>query len=353
MTEVYDPDIDLGNLSTWLAAEGLPSDITAASRLGGGTQNIVLGLTIGGGEYVLRHPPAHPRPHSNRAIAREMRVLQALRDTDVPHPAFIAGVEGYEELGGATFYLMEAVDGFNPSGKIPQTYLGKPEWVRSACMSVATSLAGLGSLVPADIGLGDLDRSDGFLERQVANSVSLWRKMGDTPGYDPTQLGEIDSLVDWLNADVPQRGAPGITHGDFQLNNVLLANDRPELGAIIDWEMCTIGDPLLDLGWLLICWPGVESSQLRSGGELSRIGGIPSRAEILDAYAQHTERDLSRIDWYSGLAFLKLGILLETTYVRALEGNASKSTGDYLHTLAVDLISTGRQLAAGHWDPYV
>ncbi|RIS53856.1 phosphotransferase, partial [Mycobacteroides abscessus] len=129
---------------------------------------------------------------------------------------------------------------------------------------------------------------------------------------------------------------PGIMHGDFHLANMMFRNDGPQLAAIVDWEMSTIGDPLLDLGWMLATWPS-ETDDASLGGALVQAGGLPTPQELVAHYAERTDRDLGAMDWYTVLACFKLGIILEGTYARACAGKAPVAVGDYLHGLTLQL----------------
>jgi aminoglycoside phosphotransferase (APT) family kinase protein len=133
-------------------------------------------------------------------------------------------------------------------------------------------------------------------------------------------------------------------HGDPHLSNVLLRRDKPELAAFVDWEMCTVGDPLLDLGWLLATWPSVEEPGI--GGALGVLGGLPTGDELVAFYAAHSTRDLSAIGWYEVMACFKLGIVLEGTHARAFAGKAPVEVGDLLHATTLALFARARKRAS-------
>lgn len=140
-------------------------------------------------------------------------------------------------------------------------------------------------------------------------------------------------------------------HGDAHLNNVLLRRDRPELAALIDWEMCTVGDPLLDLGWMLVCWP-TKPNTIDAGAQLAALGGLASRHELLGAYVAAGGRDTSHLHWYEALACFKLGIVLEGTWSRYLAGHAGREAAQRLHESAVSLVELGTRVTKGD-DPFV
>src|SRR5690606_10702270 len=183
-------------------------------------------------------------------------VLPARAGTDGPHPAFVAGPgEPDEGVTDAVFYLMAPVDGVNPTVELPAAVADDPDGRRRLGLSVADAAARLGSVDHVAVGLADFGRLEGFLERQVPRWMAGPPRHGELPGYPGPDIPGLDEVASWLEANRPTSWRPGIMHGDFHVANVLVAPDRPEVAAIVDWEMCTIGDPLLDLGWLLATWP--------------------------------------------------------------------------------------------------
>ena len=135
-------------------------------------------------------------------------------------------------------------------------------------------------------------------------------------------------------------------HGDIHLNNTMLRRDVPEVAAFVDWEMCTIGDPLLDLGWMLVCWP-ISPNPLGSAGYLAELGGLAPRGELLEAYHGAGGRRTEHLDWYLALACLKLGVVIEGTWARYLAGAATREAGQRLHDSAVMLMGLGTAVVAG------
>jgi aminoglycoside phosphotransferase (APT) family kinase protein len=252
--------VDTKALEGWMDAEGVGAGpIRDVAALSGGTQNILLRFCRGDAEYVLRHPPAHPRPESNETMRREARVLAALAGSDVPHPTLVAAC-GDESVLGAAFYLMVPVDGFNPVAGLPPLHAGSPAIRRRMGLAMAEGIAALGAVDHARVGLGDFGRPENYLERQVAR----WKKQLDgyaaMPGWTDGLPG-VARVAAWLDANRPAHFIPGIIHGDYHLANVMFRNDGPELAAIVDWELATIGDPLIDLGWLLATWPADDGGE--------------------------------------------------------------------------------------------
>lgn len=341
-------DDDQAALARWLAREGLGDTVTDVEPLTGGSQNIVVRLRVDGRPMVLRRPPQHPRPTSDKTMQREIAVLRTLAGTTVPHPGFIAGCEDLDLLG-VVFYLMEEVDGFNPGEVIADAYVRDAGMRHQVGLSYAASLAGLGRVAWEGSALAALRRPGSFLERQVPQFLRLLESYRHD-NYAPESFPAVTDLAQWLADHRPADGEPGIMHGDAHLNNVLLRHDRPELAAFIDWEMCTIGDPLLDLGWMLICWP-LDPNPIDAGSQLAKLGGIARRSELLAAYLDAGGRETPALDWYLALACFKLGIVIEGTWSRYLAGQASSEAGERLHASAQNLIDLGSRVARGD-DPF-
>jgi aminoglycoside phosphotransferase (APT) family kinase protein len=335
--------VDMTRLAAWMDDQQLPAGpIVEVEPLGGGTQNIVLGFARGGQRYVLRHPPVHKRSNSDETMRREARVLAALATTDVPHPRLIAACSDTAALGSA-FYLMEPIDGSNPRVALPPAYVADRRWRRELGLAMADGAASIGSVDHIAIGLADLGRAEGYLERQVPRWQAQLDSYGELAGYPGPDIPGIDRIAAWLDDNRPRSSRPGLIHGDYHMANVLVAHDRPALAAIVDWELTTIGDPLLDLGWLLATWP-TEGDEAFNTTRVEPWDGFPEPAELIDRYAEHSDRDLSRIVWYEVLACYKLGILLEGTFARACAGLAALETGERLHARTIGLFKQAHAL---------
>lgn len=329
------PPLDDIALATWMDSQGLgEGDITAIRRLGGGTQNVMLRFRRGDCEYVLRRPPEHPRPTSTKSLLREMRVVAALSRTDVPHPRFLAGCPDPTVLG-EVFYLMEPVEGFNPRELLPPRHAADPALRRALSLEVVDAAARLGAVDHTQLGLADLGRPEGFLERQVPRWLRELHGYADTPGYPGPQLPGSRRIAAWLDDNRPRSWRPGLMHGDLHFGNVMISWDGPQVVAVIDWEMATIGDPLLDLGWLLATWPrGPEDAE---DGPIATAGALATLDEAAERYRRRSPRNIDAVGWYAVLACFKLGILVEGTYARACAGHADPVVGDRLHRKAIRL----------------
>jgi aminoglycoside phosphotransferase (APT) family kinase protein len=330
-------DVDLDALTQWMDASGLGSGkIEAAERLGGGTQNILLRFRRGETAYVLRRPPLHLRGNSNTTMVREARMLAALAGTAVPHPRLIGACSDPDILGAA-FYLMEPIDGFNATVGLPPLHASSPDIRRRMGLALVEGITELGALDHLALGLGDFGKSDGFLERQVDRWKAQLASYAEFPEWGGlSKLPDVDRLETWLRANRPASFQPGILHGDYHLANVLYRPDSGELAAIVDWELTTIGDPLIDLGWLLATWPEGDGTG-REDVAVQPWTGFPTADELVEHYRPRTRRDLSAIQWYAVLACFKLGAILEGTHARASAGKAPKETGDLLHSKTIGL----------------
>ncbi|WP_254699718.1 phosphotransferase family protein [Trinickia violacea] len=332
----------LAALDDWMEMKGLGSGrISDVTPLTGGTQNILLRFRRGEREFIFRRPPLHPRPESNKTMLRESRALAALATTAVPHPALIERCTD-ESVLGVVFYLMEPVQGYNATVALPPRARESPTLRHAMGLSLIDGLAAISRVDHEAVGLADFGRLDGFLERQSARwaaELETYHRFPEWTGR--ADLGDVPVIGAWLDRHRPARCVPGIIHGDYHIGNVLYRDDG-SLSAIVDWEMATIGDPLMDLGRLLATWPdddGPEALYMR----VEKTAGFPTRQEMTKHYATATGRDLADLKWFEVLGNYKLGILFEGTYARAQAGKADPATGARLHTAAVALLDRARR----------
>ncbi len=339
--------VDFDRLLSWMDAADLGhGPIERIRQLTGGSQNVLIRFGRGDREFVLRRPPAHPSANGNETMRREARVLTALAGTAVPHPALIVAC-GDETVLGASFYLMEPVEGFNPAAGLPPLHQQDPAVRHRMGLAMAEGIAALASLDYRAVGLDDFGKPENYLARQVERWKSHYEDYARYPGWPgPASLPAVEAVAKWLEGHRPASFEPGIMHGDFHLKNVMFRPDGPELAAIVDWELATIGDPLVDLGWLLATWrePGASASETQIVVE--PWNGFPTAKELVARYREKSGRDVSAIGWYHVFACYKLGLLLEGTFARACAGKAPMEIGERLHRNAVRLLGRAACLIA-------
>lgn len=325
-------------LEQWLNAEGIASGaITSFEQLSGGTQNILERISIGGSDFVLRRPAVHARPEAEQTICREAQVLASLGGTPVPHPQF-RGHCADKHVIGAPFLITEAVEGFNAAVGLGETALASPRVRRRMGLAMIEGIATIASIDPVAVGLADFGKLDTFIERQVPRwkkQLDSYAQFADWPG--PQGLDGVDMLGIWLDAHRPAQWQRGLMHGDYHIGNVLFGPEG-ELTAILDWELSSLGDPLLDLGRLLAAWPDPNGSGPLSL-KVEPWDSFPVREELIAHYAACTGRALGDLVWFEVLACYKLAIILEGTFARASAGLAEPEVGERLHRGATALIA--------------
>jgi aminoglycoside phosphotransferase (APT) family kinase protein len=336
--------VDLATLTRWMDAEGIESGpVTDVAVLGGGTQNVLVRFTRGGREFVFRGPPLHKRANSDATMLREAAVLAGLVDSGVPHPSLVATCDDLDVLGRC-FFLMESVRGFTATSEIPEPFASDVALQRQMGLSMVDALAALGRVDPEAAGVAHLGRPDGWLGRQVGRWQSQLASYAELDGWPGPRLPGVDALAEWLAGHLPAHWEPGLIHGDFHLGNVMFSRDEARVAAVVDWELATIGDPLLDLGHLLATWP--DPADPRRTPLPTPVPGLPDRRTIIERYAGGSTRDLGAIDWYQALACYRLAVILEGSYARACAGKAPMDVGRRLHAVAESLIEQGLAVAA-------
>ena len=314
--------IDGDRLAAWLDAEGLPGrgEPLELRFISGGSQNEIYEVRRGELHGALRIPPPTAPASRDEGIWREWRIIDALAGTDVPHATAVAACRDTGVLGRA-FYLMGYVDGWSPMG-LPVGDDGTRHWPapfdddldarRGLAFQLVEGIALLGGVDWQAKGLADLGRPDGFHERQVDRWTAFLERIRgrDLPGFDEASA--------WLRAHRPLDYVPGLMHGDYQFANVMYEHGAPaRLAAIVDWEMGTVGDPKLDLGWVVQSWPEDGADPDGSAASYVDMRAMPTRTEVLEHYAAVSGRQVDDIDYYVVLARWKLAIVLEQGYQRA------------------------------------
>lgn len=332
-----------GRLTRWMRDAGLgEGSIEDAVLLTGGTQNVLVRFRFAGRDLVLRRPPLRSRSNRNALIMREATVLQALSHTSVPQAPLVASCADEDVLGAAVFYLMDAVDGFNPAEELPEGLDDYQDRERIS-MAATDALAAIGALDYVDIGLDGFGKPEGFLERQVARWVGERDGYLALENYDGTPLPGYEAIRDHLADNVPPSFRVGLMHGDYHLGNLLYDHGTANVAAVLDWEMSTIGDPLMDLGRYIAMWPDEHEVIIDTGG-IWRAGPLPAPDALIERYVQRSGAEVEHLQWYIVMGCFKLGIVLEGTYARSCAGLAPEPVGQLLHDASVRLFDRASRL---------
>lgn len=303
-------ELDVPALSAYLAdkLDGARAGITV-EQFPGGHSNLTYLLRTPVREYVLRRGPLGPVAPKAHDMAREYKVLEAV------HPFFRPAPEVFHlcqdpSIIGAVFFIMERRIGIVVRDTIPPELAAVPEYQQRVSEGFIECLVNLHSIDIAQSGLTSLGKPDGFLNRQVHGWFERWQRSRTE------DIPEMDWLMQWLSDHMPASPPATLVHNDFKLDNVMIDSDNPgRVEAVLDWEMCTVGDPLVDLGLILCYWsqpsdPGGAKASLTSGP------GWYSPGQVIEAYAAKTARDVSRISYYQVFAIFKLAVVLQQIYYR-------------------------------------
>ncbi|WP_043681505.1 phosphotransferase family protein [Streptomyces xylophagus] len=308
MSPDHPPGLDLDRLRGLLDRErpGLVSGTLSGRLIEGGRSNLTYAVTDGSAKWVVRRPPLGHVLATAHDMKREHRVISALHPTNVPVPRPVLLCEDDEVLG-APFYVMEFVEGtpYRTAGELVP--LG-PERTRGAVLELVDTLVELHAVDPAEVGLADFGRPEGFLDRQLRR----WGKQLDASRN--RELAGVEELHAALGHRLPDSPAPAVVHGDYRLDNVLIGEDD-KIKAILDWEMSTLGDPLTDLGLLVMYSIPLELPNSPISTTAS-APGHPAPAELIERYAARSGRDVSSVAWYTAFAWFKLAVILEGIHYR-------------------------------------
>jgi aminoglycoside phosphotransferase (APT) family kinase protein len=329
--------IDLERLGAWMDTQGLgKGEPIEQSFVSGGTQNEIYEIRRGDVHGALRIPPPSAPEPRDAGILREWRIIDALDGTDVPHTPAIAVCEDQSVLG-RTFYLMGYVDGWSPMNTDgwPAPFDTDLAARADLAFQLVEGIALLSKVDWQAKGLQDLGRPDGFHERQVDRWTAFLERIKgrELPGFDEAAA--------WLRAHKPLDYIPGLMHGDYQFANVMFRDGAPaQLAAIVDWEMGTVGDPKLDLGWVVHSWPADPDADT-GGFSYVDMKGMPTLDAVLARYSEVSGRQVDDIDYYCVLAKWKLAVVLEQGYQRAGDDPKLQAFG----AVVLDLMQGAAELA--------
>jgi aminoglycoside phosphotransferase (APT) family kinase protein len=341
-------ELDVAKLAPWLrAALGAPADAPLGiAQFPAGHSNLTYLLTLGDRELVLRRPPFGSKVKSAHDMGREYKILSKLSAVYPPAPKPLAACEDVEILG-APFYVMARIPGLILRKTIPRGLTIDRATAEQMSRAMIDNLAAIHAIDARAIGLGDLGKPEGYVERQV---VGWTKRYADSRTHD---LPAIDRIAAWLAAHLPPDHPDRATliHNDYKYDNVVLAaDDLTKIVGVLDWEMSTIGDPLMDLGTFLNYWIGPDDDEeLRSlaFGPTSAPGSLDRRA-LVDRYAEITGRDVSGILFHYTFALFKTAVVLQQIYFRYAKGLTKDERFATLHD-AVGILARAveRALAAG------
>ncbi|MGI8761587.1 MAG: phosphotransferase family protein [Jatrophihabitantaceae bacterium] len=333
------PGLDLSALRSWLDEQepGLRQGELSAEVIAGGKSNLTYRVDDGTTTWALRRPPlAHVLPTAHD-MAREYRVISALAETDVPVAQAIALCTDVDVLG-APFYLMSYVEG---------VVLDRPETIaridrdgaRRACEQLVDTLVSLHAVDPSAVGLGDFGRPEGFLVRQVRRWHQQWQASETRP------LAELAEVVERLGATLPGQSAPAIVHGDYRLTNVIYRRELDAIAAVVDWEMATLGDPLTDVG-LLVVYQTLSADGDFGMPQLNAGNGFLGAEELVARYDAGSPRELTHLDWYVGFGYFKLAVVAEGIHHRYLQGKTVGAGFDHFGAAVPTLLASALQSLA-------
>jgi aminoglycoside phosphotransferase (APT) family kinase protein len=309
--------IDAGRVSVWFV-ENIPGvDLPLQfHRVAGGRSNLTFEVRDAAGtRYVLRRPPtSHVLPTAHD-MGREHRIIAALFPVGVPVPAAL-GLCTDTAVNGAPFYVMGFVDGIIARSEAEVVDSLDAAARQRSGLALIDTLAQIHAVDPDAVGLGDLGRKEGYIARQLRRWYANYQAARESRGGNTN--ADVDEVHDQLAARVPPQGPATVVHGDYRLDNCIISPAGDVL-AVLDWELCTLGDPLADVGQLLVYWP--------EPGEFSALGhsptlvpGFPSRADLKARYSAATGRDLRQLTYYTAFAYWKLACILEGVYARYVNG---------------------------------
>jgi aminoglycoside phosphotransferase (APT) family kinase protein len=324
--------IDAPGVTDWFADHAPEVEPPLSFTLiAGGRSNLTYRVTDAGGRaWVLRRPPLGQVLATAHDMGREHRILEALAPTDVP-VAPVVGLCTDVAVTGAPFYVMDFVDGLVARDAEAAVALALPARTRAG-EQIADVLARIHAVDPDAVGLGDLGRQEGYIARQLKRWYGQWQQS------KTRDLPVVDEVHAALAARIPEQGPAAIVHGDYRLDNCLLRPDGT-IAAVLDWELCTLGDPLADVGLLLVYWaePGDRQPALIEAA--TTLDGFPSRAELIARYARESGRDVSHVEYYVAFGYWKLACILEGVYARYKGGVMGSTSGFEAFAAQVEILA--------------
>jgi aminoglycoside phosphotransferase (APT) family kinase protein len=305
--------IDAERLEAWFRGNAPAVEPPLAyRRISGGRSNLTFEVSDRAGRrWALRRPPLGKRLGSAHDMGREHRVISALAPTGVP-VAPVVGLCEDESVNGAPFYVMEWIEGPVLRSRTEAQAFSPGE--RGAIGDrVIDTLVEIHAIDPDSVGLGELGRREGYVERQLRRWGGQWEKS------KTREVPLVEKVHDRLAARVPEQGPATIVHGDYRLDNMILT-EAGEVAAVVDWELCTLGDPLADVGLLVVYWSEAGDDLIPLVDPPTQAEGFQTRAQVRERYASSSGRDLAELDYFVALGYWKLAVILQGVFARYAKG---------------------------------
>lgn len=329
--------LDTKRVGEWLDT-ALPgaSAVAKITQIQGGASNLIYRVERGGQTFALRRPPAVKNDPTSNTIRRELKLLKGLSKSAIPHPRLIAACEDTDVIG-VPFALLQWVDGFTPRNPLPAGF-DTPDAKRAMAEQLIDGLVPVCLANWQAMGLEGFGKPENFLVRQVD------RWLGQLERARSRDMPGLDTLCEWLRANTPATQRITLIHGDYQFINVMFAHgEPPKLAAIIDWESATIGDPLLDLGWVLAGWQ--EEGELPSHATYIDWEGFPTRKEMAIRYAHRTSLKITDLNFYMALALFKLAVIMEGWYFSYKNGKSDHPSHKEMETVVPGMLARAARFA--------
>ncbi|HUR77342.1 MAG TPA: phosphotransferase family protein [Acidimicrobiales bacterium] len=309
--------VNVAGVTDWFAAH-VPEAVAPFDfdLVAGGRSNLTFSVTDANArKWVLRRPPTSHVLASAHDMAREHRLIAALGPTKVPVPVAI-GLCADESVNDAPFYVMEFVEGTIVRDAATAEKLFTREQRRHMGEDIIDTLVAIHAVNLEEVGLDDLARHEGYIERQLKRWHTQFQA---SAAQNERSVPVIDEMHDFLQARIPEQGPAAIVHGDYRLDNCMIGADG-SVAAVLDWELCTLGDPLADVGLLMVYWNEASDTSAALPTSATQVDGFPNRAELKARYAAATGRDVAELDFFVSFGYWKLACILEGVFARYAHG---------------------------------
>ena len=328
------------NVESWLVAniDGASAPFTYV-QIAGGHSNLTFAVTdANGNRFVLRRPPLGHRLASAHDMGREHRIIAALAASDVP----VAPALGFCDdaaVNDLPFYVMRFVDGLVVRDKEFAEKSLSPAARRRASESLVDTMARIHAVDIDKVGLSDLGKHDGYIARQLKR----WHQ--NIVDQRTRDLPLVESVYEELMRRIPAQDGVSIVHGDYRLDNCMV-NPQGDVIAVLDWEICTLGDPMADVGLLMVYWNGPHDEASAWSNTVCTADGFLDRADLAARYAERSGRDISKLDFYTAFAFWKLACIIEGVYARYLGGALGEKDPAELEPFRLQVDGAAQKAAA-------